>query len=331
MKNMKKRRWPKILITVLAAMVVLIVLIPLLIPVEGASGLKEPKDLIGENGDIVTIPFEGTDGIDTYYVYQPAQQKTERNFILLHGSLYNSNTWNEAIAYLSTKGNVYAYDQAPYGLSEKLLEGDWTGENPYTTKAAVAQLQGFMDELGIESATLVGSSFGGVIAAEAAVEMPERVEELIFVDAAVFVTESVPQWLVELPQVERLGPLFARSLASGDGFYESTFYDKAKLTDERMMWNKAETQVNNWDLALWEYLQAWGVAPSDVSTKLDQIEQRALVISGEEDTVVPLEQSIQLADQLPNASIRTIPECGHMPHEEKPEAFIEVLEDWLAD
>ncbi|NQT59019.1 MAG: hypothetical protein HQ557_08565 [Bacteroidetes bacterium] len=48
-----------------------------------------------------------------------------------------------------------AYDQIPYGLSEKLVSEDWTGENPYTQDAALEQLFGFLDALGLKKVVLV--------------------------------------------------------------------------------------------------------------------------------------------------------------------------------
>lgn len=324
-----KRRWPKVLGISVGVLLVILLIVPLFIPVNGADGLQEPDSLMDDDGYIVTLPFDGTDGIDTYYIYKEAQTETDRNFILLHGSQYNSSTWNEVIDYLSTKGNVYAYDQAPYGLSEKMLEDEWTAENPYTIDAATQQLEIFMNVLGIEKATLIGSSYGGVIAAEAAVNFPEKIDELIFVDAAIYVNESLPQWIMESPQMERIGPLLAKALGSGDKFYKSIYYTEEALSDERMNLNKLMTNFEDWDLAYWEYLQAWAVNVSDVSSQLDHIMQRTLVISGDEDRIIPVEQSKKLASELRNSTISIIENCGHMPHEERPAEFIQILDNWL--
>lgn len=324
-----KKKWLKFSGIILAILVLVITIGPLLIPINGATGLQEARELMSSDGQMITLPFQGTDGIETYYSYTPAKIDTDKTFILLHGSLYSNNTWNEITDYLSTKGNVYAYDQAPYGLSEKLIEGDWTKDNPYTVNAAIKQLETFMDVLEIESATLMGSSYGGVLAAEAAVKMPQRVDNLIFVDPAIYINESMPKWFLELPQMERLGPIFARFLAEGDSFYESTYYDKSKITDQRTKMNKQLTQVKNWDLAFWEYLQAWRANPSNVAQKVRSINQNSLVISGEQDAIVPLEQSQQLARELPNSTLKIIEDCGHLPHEEKPEVFIKTLDSWL--
>jgi hypothetical protein len=42
--------------------------------------------------------------------------------------------------FFSERGQVVAYDQIPYGLSEKLVAGDWIERNPYTPESAVGQL-----------------------------------------------------------------------------------------------------------------------------------------------------------------------------------------------
>ncbi len=324
MKNKKL----KVPIIIVSTIVLLILIVPLFIPVQGRVGLNEPQDMVADGSAIATIPFEGTDGLDIYYEFE-TDDKNDKNFILLHGSMYNSKSWSEVIDFFAEKGNVYAYDQLPYGYSEKVLDGEWTGENPYTTNAAVEQLGLFMDKLGIEKATLVGSSFGGVLAAEAAIRYEDRVESLILVDPAIFASESMPEWLVTLPQIERLGPIFAAALSEGDAFYESTFYDNEDISDKRMAYNKRETEINNWNLAMWEYLQAWSVYPSGVDERLGEISQPTIVISGDSDKVVPVEDSAKVADLIQGAEFFVIPECGHMPHEERPVEFMEVVNEWL--
>jgi len=326
--KLNKKKLIKRIGLVLIIIIAIVAIVPLFIPIEGEVGLNEPGEMVEDGSGIVTIPFEGTDGIDLFYEYELSDD-TEKNFILLHGSMYNSKSFSEVMEFLSGYGNVYAYDQIPYGYSEKLLEGDWSGENPYTTDSAIEQLILFMDALDVEEATLVGSSFGGVLAAEAALAYEDRVESLILIDPAILVSESLPAWLVTLPQVEHLGPVLAAGLSEGDQFYESTFYNKDLLTDERLAFSKRETHINNWNLAMWEYLQAWSVTPSEVGDQLNQINQLVLVISGEYDEIVPLSDSEQIASEIPNAMLKVVSDCGHMPHEEKPQAVIEILEVWF--
>jgi pimeloyl-ACP methyl ester carboxylesterase len=140
-------------------------------------------------------------------------------------------------------GQVFAYDQIPYGLSEKLVAGDWEESNPYTSEAAVEQLFLFMDALAIERAVLVGSSYGAALAVQATLVHPERVDALILADAAVYVEEEMPAWLFELPQVRHLGPVLARQLGQSEAFIRQTYRDPEQISAERMALTLLQTQV----------------------------------------------------------------------------------------
>jgi pimeloyl-ACP methyl ester carboxylesterase len=56
-----------------------------------------------------------------------------------------------------------------------------------------------------------------------------------------------------------------------------------------------------------------------------------LVITGDDDRIVPTEQSVRLAGELPNAELVVIPECGHVPHEECPGPTLEAMEAFLEE
>ncbi len=323
------KRVLKILLIIFGVFTVLLLVVPFAIPIEGETGLSENEDLTNENGDFVIIPFEGTDGIDIYYEFTPSTSDSTQNFILIHGSMYNAQTWNLVTEDLSAYGNVYAYDQAPYGLSEKILKEDYDDVNPYTIDSAVLQLELFMNELGIDSAILVGSSYGAVIAAELAVTSPELVDSMIFVDPAILVSETVPSWIINLPQADHLGPVIAKMISSSDSFYSMIYYDQDTLDETRMSLNKQMTQVNNYNLAYWEYLKAWMISPSDVQNQLDQIDVDVLVISGEFDKVVAMEDSELIANMIANATFVIIEDCGHMPYEERPDEFMNIVSNWL--
>ena len=230
--------------------------------------------------------------------------------------------------YFGAYGQVIAYDQIPYGLSEKLVDGDWSGDNPYTPEAAVEQLFTFLDELGVDNVVLVGNSYGGTLAVRAALAHPERVDGLIFADPATYVADEMPAWMLNLPQMRSLGPLFARQLGESEAFIQSTYLNPDQISDERMALTTIDTQVENWDVAFWEYLRAWG-GSKEYLDHISEIEQPALVITGDSDAIVPVADSERLASELPNAELIIIPSCGHVPQEECPQAFEEALSEWM--
>ena len=88
-------------------------------------------------------------------------------------------------------------------------------------------------------------------------------------------------------------------------------------------------QVADWDVALWEYLRVWGVETPDFVASIPAIQQPALVITGDSDAVVPVSDSQRLDSELPNSELVILPSCGHVPHEECPEAFEEAVDAWL--
>ena len=330
MKNKFFKKALTILGVFLLIMVVLLTVGPFFIKVTPLEGLANPVQAASNKSKFVTVPFEGTDGIDIHYLEGgSATNGQPYTFVLLHGSNFNAYTWNEVIDFFGEYGRVVAYDQIPYGLSEKLVEGDWAAKNPYSSTAAVEQLFSFMDTLEIDNAVLVGNSYGATLAVQAVLANPERIDGLILVDAAVYVQEEMPTWLMTSPQMQRVGPLFARQLGQSKAFISQTYSDPENISEERMRLTTIQTQVKDWDIAYWEYLKVWGADAPDYVSMLSRIQQPTLVISGDNDHVVPLADSEQLDAELPNSELIVLSNCGHVPQEECPASFEDAIATWL--
>jgi len=126
-KNRFVKTFVKILGAILLLGVLLLVFGPFLIPVNPLEGLAFIQEVAREESKFVTIPFDGTDGLDIHYLEGGSTSNDlPYTFVLLHGSNFNAFTWNEVIDDFGKYGRVVAYDQIPYGLSEKLVEGDWS-------------------------------------------------------------------------------------------------------------------------------------------------------------------------------------------------------------
>jgi len=319
------------ILAILAIFLILIVIIgPLLVPVKPLDGLGTPLQAAQDESQFITIPFEGTDGIDIHYLADDlSADDTEPTFVLLHGSLFNAFTWNEMISFFDERGQVIAYDQIPYGLSEKLTEGSWEDVNPYSSDAAVEQLFTFLDALAVDDVILVGNSYGGVLAVQAAQANPEKVEGLILIDAAVYVQEELPAGLLNLPQVTHLGPLFARQLGQSEAFIRQTYLNPDKITDDRLALTTIQTEVDEWDSALWEYLRVWSLNGTEYQSRIPDLQQPALVITGDSDVIVPVSDSERLNSELANSDYVVLPLCGHVPQEECPELLKTAVAQWL--
>jgi pimeloyl-ACP methyl ester carboxylesterase len=93
--------------------------------------------------------------------------------VLIHGGLNDSRLWDEQMKPLSKRFRVVRYDLRGFGRSNAEPVEFWPTED----------LRALLDFLKIERATLVGLSLGGIVAADFALEHPERVERLVFVGA----------------------------------------------------------------------------------------------------------------------------------------------------
>ena len=320
----------RILLYTLAGLLLLILVGPFLVPVRPLPNLQPPAALADETSQFVTIPFAGTAGISLHYHEQGLGEPT---FILLHGFASNLYTWDKVMAEFAQHGRTLAYDRPSFGLSQKLVAGDWQGANPYTDEAGMAQLLAFMDENNVGQAVLVGNSAGGTLAMKMALAHPDRIQGLILVSPAVYTGGEVPLGRVlNTPQMNHLGPLVARQFASNEALVTLAYHDPSLFTAEARDKALLLTRTEKWDEAFWAFTAgraAGGNVP--LVPRLGELTLPVLVITGDDDRVVPTEESIRLAGELAGAGeTAVLTACGHVPQEECPSQLMAAVVAWLA-
>jgi len=86
-------------------------------------------------------------------------------------------------------------------------------------------------------------------------------------------------------------------------------------------------RAENWDRALWEHTKA--AQTPGLTERLGEIQAPTLVISGAYDQIVPVEDSLRLAEDIPGAQLAVIDKCGHLPQEECPGEFLAAIISFL--
>lgn len=109
------KRLLKIILILLAVVLLIVVIGPFLVPVRPLEGLQPPEALAQENSQFLTLSYPGTDGIDIHY---RAGGAGEPAFVLLHGFAGSLFTWDEVFEQFAGKGQTFAYDRPPFGLSD---------------------------------------------------------------------------------------------------------------------------------------------------------------------------------------------------------------------
>lgn len=318
---MKKNKFTRIAGGILLFLLALLLIGPFLVPVPPLENTVSAETFANDDSKFIEV-----NGVDVHYkIYGEG----EPVFILLHGFGASLFSWREVTEPLAQFGTVIAYDRPAFGLTERPME--WEGESPYSQDSQVKLVIGLMDALGIEKATLVGNSAGGTISMLTALKYPERVTNLILVDPAVYAGGGAPTWIRPLlgtPQFDHLGPLFARQLqAQGTEFLKTAWHDPSKITPEIFEGYQEPLQIENWDKALWELTVS--SSESRLVERLPEFNLPILVITGDDDRIVPTEQSLRLAAEIPNAELAVIPQCGHVPHEECPAVFMQAVTEFL--
>lgn len=319
------RRAGKIVLSVFSVLLLAALIVPLIIPIPPLEDTVPPRELADPDSQFVEI-----DDLDVHYKEMGEGDPT---LMLLHGFAASTFSWREVMEPLAETQRVVAFDRPAFGLTERPMPGAWEGQNPYGADAAADLTIGLMDELGVDQSVLVGNSAGGTVALYTALRYPERVKALVLVDPAIYSGGGSSGWLRSIltsPQGRRLGPLFARAIQGwGYEFGKSAWHDPAKFTDEIWAGFSKPLQAENWDRALWEFTQA--SRPLGLPERLDELSVPVLVITGDDDRIIPTEQSVRLAGEIPNAELVVIPNCGHVPQEECPQAFLAAVHDFLSN
>ncbi len=236
--------------------------------------------------------------------------------ILIHGLADNVAVWDSVIPSLAAKFRVIAFDQIGFGHSDKPLLN-------YRVSTFVDFLDGFMTELKIERASLVGNSLGGWVAAAFALTHPERVERLVLSDAAGYAALAKtmdPRALRALrlashEDIRYLGPL--------------TFHDKRFYQDVDLAFKERVTAGDSYTVS--QLLDSMTRGDDVLDNRLHAINRPTLVIWGRDDKLIPLNFGERFHQEIAGSRLRIIDNCGHMPQVECANEFTAAVLEFLSE
>lgn len=244
------------------------------------------------------------------------RDSAEPPLLLLHGLLVTSYSFRGVLAALSQTRRVIAVDLPGCGESDRpdpSVAGDYAV--PWLSDR-VAELLGYLE---LPIVDVIAHSFGGTVAICLAADHPALVRRLVLVDAVAFPLELPLEGKLAL--LPRLGPYMFKTLYRRADL--ARYLGRALSTPELL----EETALNvYWDRlsrdggreATYEMLGhlttlAW------LSTRIEAVTARTLVVWGDRDTVVPVAQGERLTAKLADATLTVVQGCGHAVPEERPD------------
>lgn len=256
--------------------------------------------------------------------------------VLLHGSGIDDAalSWKHTVEYLAEERgrHVYALDWPGYGESDD-------PDGKMTTEYYVGVLEGFLDAVGIDRATLVGISMGGSSALGVALDRPELVDRLVLVDSY-GLRDALPggvgsYLLANTPFANVFGRQFASASHDATRMAVGEFvHDPNGLSDEFVAEVNERLQRPDAGKSFFGFMRDEfrhdGVR-TDYSDRLADLSVPTLLIHGAQDSLVPPEWSAVAAEAIPDARLELIENCGHWPTRERPDRFNEILGEFLDD
>ncbi len=230
-------------------------------------------------------------------------------------------TWQ---ADLAQNFRVIKFD--PRGIGKSRLD-DKAVLTSLTIQTFVEDVVGVLDTLEIEKASILGASFGGFVAQEFALRFPERVNKLILACTTAGGKDHVS------PDIEILRS-FTRDPDRPLGEQIRRFFRPAfteKFNDENVELVEKVCRLREKNEVLDEtYLAQLQTAFSfDASDRIREIRQETIVITGNNDNLVPMQNSISLVAKLPNAHLKIIENGSHMIFVENAEEFNRIVSEFV--
>lgn len=174
-----------------------------------------------------------------------------------------------------------------------------------------------LDRLALEAPTLVGHSFGGLVAAEIAAAMPRSVGRLVLIDPVGLWRDDLPvkNWML-LNDTERRPSLFADPQGEAARLFFGVPNDPAARVDAlaQSIWAQACTGKF-----------VWPVPDRGLKHRAHRIVAPALIVWGKADRIVDAAYAQEFAARIAGAEIVLIDGAGHLPHLERQDAVIEAV------
>lgn len=221
--------------------------------------------------------------------------------LLLHAWGESRRSFDRLLPLLPTAARAIAMDQRGHGQSDKPPAG-------YSLPEMAADVPGFMDAIGLESAILLGSSSGGYVAQQAAVSAPDRVAGLVLVGSPRSL-QGRPAFADEVEGlVDPVDPAWVRrSLAWFPCFTPvPSWYLEDRIRDG------ANIPAHVWRETLSGLISA--KPPTDTGT----VSCPTLILWGEKDGVLPRAQQDALVAAIPGSRLVAYSDTGHLVLWEQP-------------
>jgi pimeloyl-ACP methyl ester carboxylesterase len=249
-----------------------------------------------------------------YLEYSNFNPEEEETLVLLHGIGASAERWSKVIPFFHEHFRTIVPDIIGFGYSDKPTV-------EYNIPYFVKFLKDFLNRVGVKSASIAGSSFGGLVAAEFAINNSKMVNKLILVSPAGTMktsTKSLEEYILAAlyPTHDNVWRAFNNMAFDPRTVTEQTileFIDRMRLPNAKYAFMSTMLAIRN---------------TTDLASRLNKVLSPTIIVWGQNDEMIPVKY-LEDYRNIPNSNVKVISRCGHTPFTEKPELFSKIATDFL--
>jgi 3-oxoadipate enol-lactonase len=237
-------------------------------------------------------------------------------FFLFHSLLSDRASFDAIVPKLSQSFRVIVPELPGFGQSQA-VRGDFAD-------VADRMAEAVEDGAGGGGAIVLGNGYGGFVALQMALRHPDLATKLILADCGAAFSDAGREAFRNMAAASEAKGLSAITDVAMRRLFAPEFQEQHPdlMRDRREAFLKTDPEV----------LQAAcaALAELDLRPQLGQLKAPVLVLVGEHDEATPPPMSHELAAGLPQARLKIIPGCAHVPQLQSPEVFLDAIGDFLA-
>lgn len=241
--------------------------------------------------------------------------------VLLHGFMSSYYSFRFLVPDLSRHFRVISIDLNGFGLTERP-----TSPDSFQIESQADLVARILGKIGAVPATILGHSYGAAVASVIALRRPDVVRDLVLVSPASRF-DKLP-WYLRIRLGKEILYLRCRRLLSHPDYYRRlsgrAFHVRSAHTEEDADICRGNLLIEGLRSTVFGFLEVLS-GKGFRRIPFEDIHQPALVIAGDRDTIIPLEQCQAVASQLPRGCLEIFEECGHSAPEEQPEKVIAAI------
>lgn len=255
--------------------------------------------------------FIDIDGVPVHYIIEGKMDDT-LPIVLIHGTSASLHTWDTLSSLLKANKKIIRFDLPAFGLTgpNRLNQYNFNFYNQF--------LDELLSKLNVTQCIVAGNSLGGSIAWNFAIASPDKVKQLILLDASGYPKKdekgSLGFKLAGIPvlnqALKHISPisLIRKSL-------EDAFYNKSLVTEKMVhQYHDLLLRAGNRAAVLELFQHPMKPDPAKIKT----ITQPTLIIWGKQDQLISYINAALFKQDIRNSQMLVLDKVGHIPMEEAP-------------